>query len=281
MTKFSRRAAEPQGILKKISRKATKPQRANALVFSRVSTLFPLLLCAFAGIFFFHHANAQPLSAEQLFYKLRARVTSIKDYTARVKMNVNVSFMKVPQLQGTLYFKSPDKLKLERAGGLSVLPKGGVTLSMNSLLPEGGVSVIDAGTDVIDGKPVRVIKAVPDGEGADIVLTKMWVDEAALLVRRAETTTRDNGTVKMDLTFGKYINLALPDRAVLTVDVKEYKMPKGVTMDYGTSQAITEDNKQAKGKRRKGTIRVEYLDYKVNTGLSDAIFVEQKKRKAS
>jgi outer membrane lipoprotein-sorting protein len=241
-----------------------------------------LRLFAIAGSLLFSTSlHAQQLSAEQLFYKLRARVTSIKDYTAQVRMNVNVSFMKVPQLTGTLYFKSPDKLKLERTGGLSVLPKGGVTLSMNSLLPEGGVSVIDAGTDVIEGKPVRIIKAVPNGEGAEIVLTKMWVDEGQLLVRRAETTTRDNGTVKMDLTFGRYANLALPDRAVLTVDVKEYRMPKGVTMDYGTSQAIADDKKQAKGKRRKGTIKVEYLNYKVNTGLSDAIFVEAKKRKSS
>ena len=273
MRNHRRDAATQRGLLN-LSRDGTQPQKA------RIDSAFLRFAVLGAVLLFSVPARAQQ-SAEDLFYKLRARVTSIRDYTAQVRMNVNVSFMKVPQLAGTLYFKSPDKLKLERAGGLSVLPKGGVTLSMNSLLPEGGVSVIDAGTDVIEGKTVRVIKAVPDGDGSDIVLTKMWVDESQLLVRRAETTTRDNGTVKMDLVFGRYANLALPDRAVLTVDVKEYRMPKGVTMDYGTSQAVDKDNRENKGKRRKGTIRVEYLSYKVNTGLSDAIFAEPKKRKSS
>lgn len=254
-------------------RKAVSVERSKVCSGS-ILRLAPVLLLA---------AHCLPLTlraqlpAEQLFYKLRARVTAVRDYTAPVRMNVNVSFMKIPQLNGTLYFKSPDKLKLERAGGLSVLPKNGVTMSMNSLLPEGGASVIDAGADVVDGRPVRVIKAVPNGEGTDIVLTKMWVDEPRLLVLRAETTTRDNGTVKMDLTFGRFTHLALPDRAVLSIDVKEYKMPKGVTMDYGTSERVAEDTKQAKGKRRRGTIQVEYLDYKVNTGLSDALFLEKKK----
>jgi hypothetical protein len=234
-------------------------------------SLLVLVVCAAVN------AHAQ-LPAEQLFYKLRTRVTSIRDYTAPVRMNINVSFMRVPQLHGTLYFKSPNKLKLERAGGLSVLPKNGISMSMNNLLPDGGVSVIDAGTDVIEGKPVRIIKAVPNADASDIVLTKLWVDEARLLVLRAETTTRDNGTVKMDLTFGRYAHLALPDRAMLHLDVKEYKMPKGVTMDYGTTErVIEEDTKTGKTKRRRGTIRVEYLSYKVNTGLSDALFIEKKK----
>ncbi len=251
---------------------AKTQRRASSFLFC-----VPLRLCAFAVIFLLAATARAQLPAEQLFYKLRERVTSIRDYTAPVRMNINVSFMKVPQLNGTLYFKSPDKLKLERAGGLSVLPKNGISMSMNNLLPAGGVSVLDAGADVVDGRPVRVIKAVPNADASDIVLTKLWVDEARLLVLRAETTTRDNGTVKMDLTFGRFASLALPDRAVLYLDVKEYKMPKGVTMDYGTSEPVMDDSKQAKGKRRRGTIKVEYLDYKVNTGLSDALFAEKKK----
>jgi len=258
-----------------ISRKAAKPQSFLLFGIDWIVKRISLRLCVFAGVFFCALPLRAQLPAEQLFYKLRDRVNAVRDYTAQVRMRIDVTFLKIPQLRGTLYFKSPDKLKLVRQGGLSILPKNGLTMNMGSLLPPGGVSVIDAGADNIGGQAVRVIKVVPNAEASDIVLTKLWVDEARMLVLRAETTTRDNGTVKMDLTFGRYANLALPDRATLYLDVKDYKMPKGVTMDYGSSGKVVDTDAQGgKGKRKKGTIYVEYLSYAINTGLSDAVFTQ-------
>jgi outer membrane lipoprotein-sorting protein len=199
----------------------------------------------------------------------------VKDYVADVKVKIDVSFMKVPPMNGKLYFKAPDKMKLERDGGISILPKKSINLTMNNVIPEGGVTIIDAGYDKIGDKNLRVIKVVPTDERTDVVLTKIWVDEARLLAVRTETTTRDNGTIKMELYFGKYVNQALPDRITFYVDVKDYKLPKGVTMDYdGMDQPA---KKPATGKPRKGRIEINYLDYKVNQGLSDAVFLEKKK----
>ncbi len=257
--------------MKILNRRGAKTQRVSGGVVVRT-----LRLCVFA-VFLSAPARAQ-LAADALFYKLRDRVQAVKDYTASVKMRIDVPFMRVPQMAGTLYYKSPDKLKLERAGGLSILPKKGVSLSLNHLIPAGGVSVLDAGREVIDGRPVRILKVIPNAEGSEIVLTKIWVDEARMLALRAESTTRDNGTVKLDLQFGKHVALGLPDRATFYLDVKEYKLPKGVTMDYGSTPETAEAVEKSKdGKRKKGTIRVEYLNYKVNTGLSDAVFVEKKR----
>ncbi|RYE23749.1 MAG: hypothetical protein EOP51_09575 [Sphingobacteriales bacterium] len=216
-------------------------------------------------------AQAAPQSAEDLFYKLRTRLEGVKDYVADVKVRIDVNFMRVPPMAGKLYFKAPDKMKLERDGGISILPRKSINLTMNNVIPEGGVTIIDAG---YDGN-LRVIKVVPTDERTDVVLTKIWVDETRLLAVRTETTTRDNGTIKMELFFGKYTAQALPDRITFFVDVKDYKLPKGVTMDYdGMDQPA---KKQATGKPRKGKIEITYLNYKINQGINDAVFIEKKK----
>ncbi|MCB0700972.1 MAG: hypothetical protein H6551_05020 [Chitinophagales bacterium] len=213
-------------------------------------------------------------SAQYLFNELKAKLDRVEDYTADVRVNIDVSFMKVPPLAGKLYFKAPDKMKLERKGGISILPKKNMSLALNTVFPEGDITIIDAGNDVLDGTPVKVIKIVPHNDVAGIVLTKVWVDKERLLALRTETTTRDNGTVKMDLDFGKYANLALPDKVTVYVDVKEFKIPKGVTMDYDAGTAGKMEAPKDDGKRKKGKISINYLQYNVNAGLADSVFDE-------
>jgi hypothetical protein len=207
-----------------------------------------------------------------LFDSLRQKILLIKDYTAEVKMKINVKYMRIPQLSGTLYFKSPDKMRFDRHGGLSILPKKNNNLILRNLIPPGHVTVIDAGDAMIGGKRVRIIKVIPEDEKSDIVLTKIWVDEAALLAVRTETTTKTDGTMVMDLEYGKYKSYGLPDHVTLIMDVKEYKMPKGVTMDYTESMDMPaiED---MKGK--KGTIQISYLSYEINKGLDDNVFAKK------
>ena len=219
--------------------------------------------------------SAQQFTAEELFHKVRGKLDVVKDYVADVKMKIDVSYMRVPVLRGKLFFKAPDKLKLERHGGISILPKKSISLTANSLIPSGAATVIDAGYDTIQNRRTHVIKVVPDDDRNDIVLTRVWVDEDRLLALRTETTTRDNGTVKMELEFGKYSELSLPDKVTFYLDVKDYKLPKGVTMDYDHGNNMPKA--PTDGKPKKGKIQITYLGYKVNTGLPDSIFTEKNK----
>lgn len=239
---------------------------------ARITGVFVFLLSIVCS------AQAQEVApvdtATQLFYKMRDRLNEIHDYEADVRMKIDVSFMKVPPLSGKLYFKAPDKMKLERNGGISILPKKNVSLALNNLFPAGGATVINAGFDTIDQRPVRIIKVVPDDDKNDIILTKIWVDEQRMVALRTETTTRESGTVKMDLAFGKYVQYGLPDKIVIHVDVNEYKLPKGVTMDYDVSDAGIKRPEQKTNKRKKGKIEINYLNYEVNKGLPDNIFTK-------
>jgi hypothetical protein len=60
------------------------------------------------------------------------------------------------------------------------------------------------------------------------------------------------------------------------MDVKEYKLPKGVTMDYDEGNKPIEKNGNVP-LPKKGRIEIRYLSYNINTGLNDDIFVEKSK----
>lgn len=213
-------------------------------------------------------------AATAVFEQLKVKLDKIDDYVADVRVDIDVSFMKVPPLAGKLYFKAPDKMKLERKGGISILPKKNMSFTLNSMFPEGNVTVIDAGTDMLNGEHVRVIKVIPDNDASGIILTKVWIDPVKILALRTETTTRENGTVKMNLEFGKYAQYALPDKVTVYLDVKEFKIPKGVTMDYDAGQTAMGRKDTGKSTPKKGEITINYLKYDVNAGVSDAIFTE-------
>ena len=224
----------------------------------KIIILFTLILASSVA--------AHATDATKLFDSLRHKVLSVKDYAADVKMNINVTYMRVPQLSGILYFKAPDKMRLERHGGLSILPKKNINLTLSNLIPTGNVTVIEVGTATVGTRKVRVLKVIPEDEKSDIILTKIWVDEHDLLAVRTETTTRNDGTVIMDLDYGHYVSYALPDKVTIYMDLKDYKLPKGVTMDYQESEPVKT------GKGSKGTIQINYLKYDINKGLSDGIF---------
>ena len=215
-------------------------------------------------------STASADDASKLFYSLRDKVLSVKDYTADVKMKIEVNFMRVPQLKGTLYFKSPDKMRLERHGGISILPKKNINLTLSNLIPAGQVTVIDAGFDTKGGKKLRILKVIPEDDLSNIILTKIFVDEANLLAVRTETTTRNDGTVLMDLQYGQYEKYALPDKVTIFMDLKDYKLPEGIAVDYNATPTPATPGKKVKS--QKGTIQISYLKYAINTGLSDDVF---------
>lgn len=228
------------------------------------STAALLLIFLSAGSY---RVKAQQ-DATSLFQAIRQRIGQTTDYVADVRMKVDVAFLNVPLLKGKLYFKAPDKMRLERHGGVSILPRNSINLNLYNIMADGRVTIIDGGREMLNGQQLRVLKIVPD-DASDVVLTKAWIDENRLLVIRTESTTRDNGTVRMELQYGKWIAHSLPDKITFVLDLKDYKVPKGVTMDYddGTPAQLP-----LQGKKKKGRIEMQYLNYQINQGLSDEVF---------
>ena len=218
-------------------------------------------------------AQAQDASM-LLLQKVRVKLDQVQDYQADGLMKTNVSFLKVPEAQVTVYFKRPDKLKIVNEKGISLVPRGAVTISLNNLL-KGEYTTLDAGKDTAGGRQVRVIKLLPKDENADLVLSTLYIDESRLLIMRARTTTRESGSYEVDMAYGKYIDYALPDRVVFIFNIKDYKLPKGVTFDYDDGSKkppAPATGTGANSSSGKGRVELTYKSYVINKGVPDKVF---------
>lgn len=228
-----------------------------------IKYFFYALLC------FAFESKLYSQDAAALVQKVKAKLDKVNDYEASGEMKTNVSFMKVPPAQVKVYFKKPGKIKIRNEKGISLVPKGTVSISLNNLLG-GAYQALDAGVDNINGINVKVVKLLPQDENGEVVLSKLYIDEARLLILRAKTTTRESGTNELEMQYGKFAAYALPDKIVFSFNTQDYKLPKGVTFDYDDG---SQKKKEAGTKEsQRGKIEITYNDYVINKGIADEVF---------
>ena len=113
-----------------------------------IYTLFLLLLVA-------NSASSQ--TAEEVIQQIRTKLEKVNDYEAKGRMKTNVTFIKIPIANVTVYFKRPDKLRIKNDKGMSFVPKGTVNLNLGSLFTTGSnFDIIDVGKE--SGSNLRIIK---------------------------------------------------------------------------------------------------------------------------
>jgi outer membrane lipoprotein-sorting protein len=227
-------------------------------------TVLIVLLIANCPLFL----NAQDAAA--LVQKVKAKIETVNDYEAAGKMKTNVVFLKIPVATVKVYFKKPNKLKIKNEKGISFVPKGAVNINLNNIISNGKFTAIDAGTDKVNGVTVKVIRLLPDDDNADVVLSTLYIDETNLLVRKAKTTTRENGTYELEMTYGKYAAYSLPDKIIFSFNTKDYKLPKGVTFDFDDGSETKKVPE--KGKSKKGRAEITLTSYIINKGIADTVF---------
>lgn len=216
----------------------------------------------------FSKAHAQ--GEEALIKAVRARLDGVQDYEARGRMRIDVSFIQAPPSDVTVFYKKPNLFKVKKSDGISILPKGGAGINMGSVLSADDFTIVPAGNAVVAGVNTKVVKLIPQTESSDIVLMTLYIDEAAALIKRSRVATRESGSYEIDLTYGKFAAWGLPDKAVFSFNAKGYKLPKGLTFEYERSGKPA----PAAPKDEKGKIEIVYTDYKINKGLSAAVFAK-------
>ena len=205
-----------------------------------------------------------------LVQKVKDKINLVNDYEANGKMKTNVVFLKVPVATVKLYFKKPNRLKIKNEKGISFIPKGAVNMNMSNVLSSGKYSVLDAGNDKIGNTVVKVVKLLPEDDNADVVLSTLYIDAVNLVILKTKTTTRDNGTYELEMSYGKYTAYGLPDKIIFSFNTKDYKMPKGVTFDFddGTKKKTPEE----KLKNQKGKMEIYMNSYTIIKGVADSVF---------
>lgn len=223
----------------------------------------------FIGLFIFIVFSSAGQAAEDIINKVKAKLEKVNDYEAKGKMKTNVVFIKAPIANVKVYYKKPNKLRINNESGISFITKGSVNINLNNIfINTEGFDIIDVGKEA--GTNLRIIKLLPKDENAEVVLSTVYVDEVQYVIKKAKTTTRENGTYELEMTYGKYAEYGLADKVSFSFNTKDYKLPKGITFDYDDGSKKEEPADKLKNK--KGKVEITYSAYTINKGVPDSVF---------
>jgi len=212
------------------------------------------------------HSMAQ---TDPLIEKVAQKLAQVNDYVAEGVMKTDVSFIKASLGKVKVYFKKPNLLKLKKEGGISLLPRGGVSLTINTLLNTKQYTTIPAGSQVLNGKNLTVIKLIPTDDNLDWVISTLWIDTIESLVYKTATTTKENGSYEISMQYGEYAKDGLASKIIFSFNTKDYKLPNGITLEFGDEDPAS---KQKLLNNKKGTIEIIYSKYTINKGIPNNIF---------
>ena len=211
------------------------------------------------ALFIVLHATAQDVNT--LIKKVKNKLDNINKYEATGTMKTSIAYLKIPIAKVKIQYKKPNDLTIKSSNGVTFVPKGVDAISLQKIFSN-EFTAIDGGTEKIKQKTLRVVRLLPISQQSNIVLSTVYINEVDLVVEKSSTTTKDEGTYEMDMQYGKYIQFGLPDRITFTFNAKDYKIPKGLTLDF--DNADSKNQKIDKTMLNKGRAEIVFEQYAIN-----------------
>jgi hypothetical protein len=220
---------------------------------------FFLLLIAHSSILIAQTPN-------QVINTVNQRFGKVNDYTANVNVVCDISFIKIDPINAKVFYKKPDKFRV-KSTGILILPKQQANFFSTTLADTTNYTAVKTGEEMVNGVKTQIISVIPLRDTSDLVLGKFWIDDAHGLVLKSQLTTKSQGTILIENTYGSMSNFALPDKMLFTVDIGKFKIPKVLSIDMKSSP-----DKKSESADQKGKITLTFSNYVVNKGVSDDVF---------
>lgn len=211
------------------------------------------------ALFIVLHATAQDVNT--LIKKVKNKLDNINKYEATGTMKTSIAYLKIPIAKVKIQYKKPNDLTIKSSNGVTFVPRGVDAISLQKIFSN-EFTAIDGGTEKIKQKTLRVVRLLPILQQSNIVLSTVYINETDLVVEKSSTTTKDEGTYEMDMQYGKYIQFGLPDRVTFTFNAKDYKIPKGLTLDFDNTDS--KNQKIDKTMLNKGKAEIVFQQYAIN-----------------
>ena len=230
------------------------------------SVMKKIILALFSLLLVVAAAQASDPTAVALLASVKKKYDLVNDYSARARLVTNVIFIKAPVSQVTVYYRKPDQLLVKNEKGISFIPKGTVHINMNNVLALTNFEALLSGTEMVDGVLCKVVKIFPLSEEESITRATLYIDPEQLLVRRSVVSTKESGTYSIKMKYGAFSWCGLPSVVDMEFNTRDYKLPKGTTLDYDNG------TKKAEGLPQKGKVTIQYQQYTLNKGLPASLF---------
>jgi outer membrane lipoprotein-sorting protein len=220
--------------------------------------LFTILSCS--------SAQSQT-NANQVLRGVYTKLQKAKDYSVQANIKVDMPFIRMLPIDAKIYYKQKDKFKVE-SKSIAIVPRQGFDQSSKMIADTNSFTAVIQGSELLNGVNVSIINIIPLSDTSDLILGKLWIDPKQSIIHKSQLTTKSNGTILTEYTYGSQAAFGLPDKMIFSVDVKKFKIPKSVAADMNNSSA---DKKKDENKKT-GKIFITLTNYQVNKGIPDSVF---------
>lgn len=209
-------------------------------------------------------AASKDLTARQILERAARHYDVVNDYTVNARLTVESPSVHVPEMPVKIYYKKPDKLHVESEDGFAMLPRQGVVLGNPIRDFMSGADISLAGSEKVLGHDCYVVRGSYTRDGR-AVQSAVWVDKKQFLVRQIHANPEWGPSIKIKLW---YTRVAL-----------RYWMPSTSVAQVSLPPLPDESSEQSAGRTQKGQptmITLKFSDYRVNKGLNDKIFKQER-----
>ena len=237
------------------------------------------------------------IPVDSVLSNMRQQFDIVNDYRVELQVTLHTPRLRMPRKRMTLYFKRPDKVRLESTG-FAMLPRRGLVLSPDSLFKE-LQDLAFASDTLIDGRPCVVLVGYQSpAKQADTPVsasdrpghsTTVSIDRELWLIR--EITSKQDGQEVFRLSI-RYAEVApgmhLPEETTLRFNLDERHLRTPGMRRSRRSAALADTtagtppiaeaadmlNPLREVDSFSGSALITFSNYRVNMGIPDQFFEE-------
>jgi hypothetical protein len=197
-----------------------------------------------------------------------SKLQKAQDYSVEANIKVDMPFIRMLPVKVKIYYKQKDKFKVE-SKSIAIIPRQGFDQITKMLSSTNSFTTMTQGEEKIGDVQTEIVNMIPLSDTSDVILAKLWIDPLQSIIIKSQLTTKSNGTIGTEYTYGSQVAFGLPDKMIFTVDIKKFKMPKSIAT--GNNKSETDKQEKSKGDK-KGRIIIALSNYIVNKGIPDNVF---------
>ena len=154
--------------------------------------------------------------------KIKHRMDSIDQFTANLRMDIDISFIQMPTKYAVMTYKKGQPAKFS-SDNFVMIPKQGLDFTLTKIF-EYPVITVDRGTETKNGKRYKTINVIPTDKRADYSIATLLIDIENQRVAESEISTKKDGvyTVIMQYENEKMI---LPSLLEVDFEMDRIKIP--------------------------------------------------------
>jgi len=217
----------------------------------------------FAGILFLLSTELSQAQDDAFRYldSFEKKYLGLKDYIVDVNVHFDIEALKAPDMQAKLYFKSPDKMKLDSKRIFFFPKEGGFFNPIQFQRKDFEARLVEH--LIYEGRKAVKLRLIPINTDTFNKSSVLTVDVERNLIREIKILPSEGREITAVIEYGFFDGFDLPVHINLQLNIPPSE-PGGKEFQFGQG-----------GKRMSGKVEITYSNYKVNSGLSDEIFTEK------